>query len=485
MRVHFSCTYAMIGVVFGWGCRNNASDAHPDGSVYSPEDSVSTGAPDSETTLPDTGSAMQSDTGGSDDSAAQQATDSGQDTDSTDTGTETVPPKDDTDSSETETAPPTDTVETGTDAESSTESSTEPSTEPSTESTGSSDTDDPATDSWQPTDPTGDSDTEETDLTTESSSDSMDGTDLEPDCTIGAGLTADQVTRFDVSGCENVTFDDAGHLVCITVKGNLISVGYPDSESVLYPNITGSSEHISARSARFLPDGNTLVYADRVNGALMRLDMTTLFQSPLVSGVVEPNGVAVHRNGTLYMTEVTDHDYSGGSVRRVDSVTGDNEIIFSTTERTLDGIALSPDYRHLYYSSEDFTLYHLPLNTDGTAAGNGEVLTTIVVDDEGLMGWMMADEIACDACGNIYMTSMDGPIYRVDPDGSNQMTVLAINTDFNDGDVIDFFFMTANAIAFGSGLGGWDARSIYVVSMDGGVLEVPVGVKGTVLPHLE
>ena len=40
-------------------------------------------------------------------------------------------------------------------------------------------------------------------------------------------------------------------------------------------------------------------------------------------------------------------------------------------------------------------------------------------------------------------------------------------------------------VAFGSGVGGWEADALYVIDWVGVVWEVPVGVPGEVLPHLQ
>lgn len=62
-------------------------------------------------------------------------------------------------------------------------------------------------------------------------------------------------------------------------------------------------------------------------------------------------------------------------------------------------------------------------------------------------------------------------VVRVDPDAEAEIVTCFGNTAFTP------------SLSFGSGLGGWDRSTLYVIDWYGKLYEVPVGVPGRPEPH--
>jgi sugar lactone lactonase YvrE len=277
-----------------------------------------------------------------------------------------------------------------------------------------------------------------------------------------------------VPGAEDFTFDDQGYLVAVGTSNNaLFRCPYQGASEVLSPNAGTPSRggDMTVRGIRFLPDGD-IVFADRVIGALVRMNTTDYSKKTVFSGVNEPNGVAVGMDGMVYLTE------AGGGLHRIDPDTGASTQIFN--ERiSLDGVAFNADYSRIYFNSEAGYVSYIPFNADGTT-GQWELAAEIPPNFLNPSGGLPAlDGMAADECGNIYCVEMSGIIWRISPDGAREE---AVNVSGSSG--FPFGFSLFNAANFGTGIGGWRKDAIYVISMDGGAYEVVLGVSGAPQPHL-
>lgn len=280
-----------------------------------------------------------------------------------------------------------------------------------------------------------------------------------------------------VPGAEDFTFDAEGRLVGVDLENDLVRTTYDGETELVYPNagipVGGSgpgSFPMIVRGIRFLPDGN-LVYADRGAGGLAHLDLETLEKTMLVTGLVEPNGVAVSKSGLAYVTDKSGH------VTAVDPALGASSVLFNAP-KSLDGIGFAPDFETLYVNSEKQSVYALPLAAVPSASG--AFLADVGSGGGGPSGGL--DGMTVDACGNLYVVQMSGILWRVSPDGkqvAKVVTIVASGGGPSGGPLL-------NAVNFGSGKGGWKADSLYAISMmRDEVYEVPVGVPGAPQPHLE
>ena len=164
------------------------------------------------------------------------------------------------------------------------------------------------------------------------------GDAVEPiDCSSLAPLPVEPTRISGFTTSEDFAFDTEGHFVSPDDNGNILKINYEGDFEVLSPNFGESA------GMAYLPDGN-LVIASPWRG---NLDVIAPDggRTTLLSGLSYPNGVTVDSEGFIYVAE---HD--AGVVRRVDSVTGDFEIIAEDLFNP-NGLAFGPDETVLYVNS--------------------------------------------------------------------------------------------------------------------------------------
>lgn len=323
------------------------------------------------------------------------------------------------------------------------------------------------------------------------------GTASTTQCASLPKLPITKYTKLAVSGSEDFTFDNLGYLIGVDSATNeLIRTKYDGTEEIVFPNIgTSAQGGFPVRGLRFVAGANSntgeLIFADVYASGLTKVDMGTRVRTSLVSGVNQPNGLALDPNGIAYLTG------ADGNVIRVDTKTGKSSVFFAQVEAnvSLDGIAFSPDYKRLYINTEFGYLSYLPVKDDGTA-GDYVLMAQFSQElpDGGTQGMPSAlDGMTVDECGNIYVVNMSGIIWRVAPDSLMETPkiekVVTIQIEVPDAGTNGGRPMgppggMLNAVNFGTGVGGWKANAIYLISMMGGVYEVVVGVKGAKQPHL-
>ena len=181
------------------------------------------------------------------------------------------------------------------------------------------------------------------------------------------------------------------------------------------------------------------------------------FDAPelVLGGLSYPNGMDVDLDGWVYVAE-----QSGGRVRRINAETGEFTIVAEGLNNP-NGVSFSPDYQTLYVGSFGGGLiYAIHLDPDMST----ESVETFY---SGIGGGSL-DGMAVDACGNVYVDEYIAAIvWRIPPDGSSIEAVVDLSADTG----------WIPNMQFGSGYGGWDPLTLYVLDFGGGrVFEVPVGV---------
>ncbi len=290
-----------------------------------------------------------------------------------------------------------------------------------------------------------------TNTTTTSTSTTTTGSqpwEIDVDCSQLLPLPLSYTTYDWVPSHEDWTFSTDGYMV--GVQGDLWRTPYGGPKELLVPNLGNS------KGTRFLPDGN-LVVADVNAQSLVKIDPATGSRETLRQ-LNNPNGVAIGADGWAYVT-VT------GAVVRVDTTTGDLEMVADLPGKSFDGISFSPDYSRLYWNEEFGNIWSVEFDANNMP-GDPVRGPNIPIPAISIL-----DGMAVDACGNLYVVEMQNGVWRVTPDGQVELAI----------DIAGFAFMSS--LNFGIGVGGWDANSLYVMDFSGKVYEAPVGVPGKWEPH--
>lgn len=274
------------------------------------------------------------------------------------------------------------------------------------------------------------------------------------------------VQRLDfVPGCEDFTFDRGGNLVCITKERAYVKVPYGGPTSTIVPRVGNVDAASYTRGIRYLPGGD-LVIADPATSSLLRMADDGTGLSTVLSGVADPNGIAIGRRGEVYLSLLT------GEIWRVDVDAGTREVIHRALEpgKRYDGISLGVDFDTLFFNSED----DLEVFRMGLGSNEPPQWLVTIESDHGTSVPPFLDGMAVDECGNVYIAEMQGVVHRLAPDGT--LSVVA--------DMTEHYPAFIAALNFGSGRGGWDAHTLYVMIIQGGMFALDVGVAGKFEPHL-
>ncbi|MBC8069486.1 MAG: SMP-30/gluconolactonase/LRE family protein [Deltaproteobacteria bacterium] len=276
-----------------------------------------------------------------------------------------------------------------------------------------------------------------------------------------------------VPGAEDLEFDALGNLVLAQRGQNALFLIPRDGDQVLInPDINLNSTAGTA----VLPDGD-IVVADEFSPLIARVDpdsgqMTPITYGPGIGGC---NGLVVGSDGMLYCATYWDGPPTSG-VARIDPDTGDAELLYPA--EGIDGITFAADESYLYFNEGEFygagtgRLFRAPFDGE---LGEVEDLGPPLAATQGTVDGMVSD-----VCGNVYIATvgLNSPecagsaAVRVAPDDTVEIVACLGNGAATPG------------IAFGSGVGGWEADALYLIDWIGVVWEIPVGVPGAVLPHL-
>jgi len=265
-----------------------------------------------------------------------------------------------------------------------------------------------------------------------------------PECDQAVKLPIAAVFRNYVPDSDDFTFDNEGYFLVRSGR-DIARLAYGGPPETVVKNVVGERNTID--SLRMLAGGD-IVIADYTSDSLVRLDVTTRQQRKLAS-LKSPNKLTIGPEGKLYVVGIE------GDIYVVDADSGKNSLIGRVDGR-LRGVAFSPDYKTLYASdARNNLLLSLQMRPDGTAEQPRVWVRNLGGGPDGL---------TTDACGNVYVSDHNNSsIRRVSPRGSVQVVA---NID-----------RTTSSIGFGSGKQGWDARTLYTVSVErGGSYEIKVGV---------
>ncbi len=260
-----------------------------------------------------------------------------------------------------------------------------------------------------------------------------------------------QARQIGVPVHEDFGFDNMGYLIGINGTGLVRSNNQGMTENVI-PGV-GSG---SARGTRQLPGGDYVIAVVNDSNGDNEVRRYNAAGSPVwKTQINDPNGIVVASNGMIYVTA------GAGTVHRLNPDTGEKRLLHQGS--SFDGITLSPDESTLYFDSETGEIMSLELRPDGTF-GIAKPLIKIPIQ-------FLLDGMTTDACGNLYIVEMAGVIWRYSTDGVLEEWIPKTLLGGQSLDLIP-------AINFGSGLGGWNNESIYVMSFGGGVTEFDLGVRG-------
>jgi sugar lactone lactonase YvrE len=320
-----------------------------------------------------------------------------------------------------------------------------------------------------------DSDTD-TDSDSDSDSDTDSDTDTDSDsdsdeCANLPSLPRPSTFIKHVSPSEDFVFDIDGNIVQMYDQWNAVATKSTYSGE---STIVASVNEISAQGTRMLPTGEIVVTNARKN-ELIRIYPNGSYES-FANGIESPNGLAVDMDGFIYASS------PAGKIFRVDPTANSYEVVLEYSGASFDGISFSPDYRTLYFDEEIGNVHKAKVNGDGSLSDD-ELILNIMDELQAEVGelWMdMLDGMTVDACGNLYVVVMNGIIVRVTPDGEADVATRLSRNDRG----IDVMTERIPAANFGSGIGGWKADHLYVMSFLGGIYEVDMGITGKPEPHL-
>lgn len=248
---------------------------------------------------------------------------------------------------------------------------------------------------------------------------------------------------------EDFGFDDQGNLISHYVNA-LYLQSYPPVTATPFAPTTGGPG--GPASLRMLHDGD-LVYANVDTATLYRvgLDGSSVV---LNSSLGYPGGIDIHDSGDVFLVDLV-------GTLRIDPVTGDTDVLLpGDTFFGPNGLTFSADYSTLYIGTWD-GIMAVPVDEEGTPT---DVPTLFAESPNGgeLLG------MGVDACDNVYALWDAEVLLRWGPEGSGPETLFQVPPG-----------AWLTNLQWGSGLGGWDAHSIYIVDRQnggGGYYEVPVGV---------
>ena len=232
---------------------------------------------------------------------------------------------------------------------------------------------------------------------------------------------------------EDLAFDGEGNLV-----GSDMQHIYKSTKA---GNATLTVPNIPFRAGLRLLSTGEIVLANDTTGSLDRIDIDGT-RTTVLSDLRYPNGLEVGPDDMVYLTE---HD--ARKVRRIDPWTGEYTVLSDGVISSPNGVAFNEDFTALYIAgfSGAKKIYKLPMNEDGTPAGELEIWA----EDVGT-GWL--DGIGVDVCGNVYIADYNrSQILRYDKDGNYVDTPINMQGTWN----------YLPNMQWGSGMGDWNENWAY------------------------
>ncbi len=254
------------------------------------------------------------------------------------------------------------------------------------------------------------------------------------------------------SGSEDFALDLEGNHVGV-VGGTLFETPYGGTKQPVAPGLSDS-----IRGSRILADG-TVVLSDPEHQTIVGVDPDTGSNWVIAAGVENPNGIAIGADGWIYAALT-------GSIARFDPATGDRETVADMPGNSFDGLTFMPDYKTLFFDEEFGQVWKVTFDDDNNPS------EPILGPDLPLGGFSILDGMTADACYNLYVVEMNGTVWRASPDGTVDVAL----------DVSGF--ASTSAANFGSGIGGWDANTLYVSDFLTKTYAVSLGVPGKWEPYM-
>jgi hypothetical protein len=266
---------------------------------------------------------------------------------------------------------------------------------------------------------------------------------MPPECAQPLELPLAFTSRREVPDSDDFTFDNDGYFLARAGR-DIARLAYGGAPQMVVRNVVG--EHNTIDSLRVLPGGD-IVFADYMGDALVRIDDHG--KARKLANLRSPNKLAFGPAGHLYVVGIE------GEIYLADPDSGKTTQIGKVDGR-LRGLTFSLDYKTLYVSdARNDVLHSLALRPDGT-------VETPRVWARNLGGG--PDGMTTDACGFVYVADhSDANLRRVSPSGTVE--------------VVAKLGGPTSSVGFGSGRQGWDANTLYTVTVErGGTYEIKVGV---------
>jgi sugar lactone lactonase YvrE len=264
-----------------------------------------------------------------------------------------------------------------------------------------------------------------------------------PECDRPLNLPLPAVFHNNIPDSDDFTFDNDGYFLVRSGR-DIARIAYGGMPEMVVRNVV--NDRMTIDSLRVLSGGD-IVIADYTADELVRFD--PMGGRRRLAQLNSPNKLAHGPNGQLYVVGIE------GDIYVVDPDSGDKRMIGRVDGR-LRGLTFSVDYKTLYASDgRNNLIYSLQLRPDGTAEAPRVFARNLGFGPDGM---------TTDACGNIYVAhNSASTIKRVTPKGVVE-TVANIDR-------------TTSSIAFGSGKQGWNAKTLYTVSVErGGSFEIKLGL---------
>ena len=277
-------------------------------------------------------------------------------------------------------------------------------------------------------------------------------TEIDFDCSTMPEPPFSFTTIQNVVSGEDFTFDDEGNL--IGMAGDSLFKSTKTGGSTLWISGAGCTSGLRA-----LPNGDVVCNA---SDSFALFDHATGAKTVVTNGLSYPNGIEIDLDGFAYVSE-----QESGEVTKIDPYTGETSVVASGLSSP-NGLTFSPDYRTLYVGSFcGGIIYQIHFDAAGNAGPAETLITTsdAAAIEVGMTGCF--DGTGVDACGNFYVCDYGNiHVYRVSPDASEIVTVAILTPPSS----------WIPNMQWGSGLGGWDDETLYVIDISGAVYEIPVGV---------
>lgn len=234
-------------------------------------------------------------------------------------------------------------------------------------------------------------------------------------------------------GYHDLIFDDEGRIIGYN-NGSLVAVTYDDVVEVFLPGLNSTVQGMDK-----LDNGDILFVNDA--GELRRVT-PTMQNTVVTSGLSSPYGITVGPDQQAYVCTYN-------AIVRVDPDSGAQEVWLSAPEHPR-AMVFNLDSTGVYYSTLTFgnsPVYYVEVDDDLDPVGPQTVFATYV-------GQGYHDGLGIDACGNLYVPDYNtGGLYKIDPEGTVSMMYDEYTHPFSH---------YGHGIEWGSGIGGWNDRAIYL-----------------------